>query len=1570
MISEKTLEVAGKVDLAIAAGKKLIVQGSGTGEVPMANAEQRPEIRFSGDGEFVCNQLMAHGSCTLDFSALSLSRPQPYLNGSLDLSQDVRFVFPAGLAENTAYRLCTGDLSAMSGVYPVAKGEGEFFLANLTFASAGQTVKYSRVTSLNQRELSAETLSWSTVSVGFTAGRPVQLTLTRDVTLMMDSPDVTIPELLVLGDHRLSIVLRNPVSIGHVFCGRQARVELVYDQQCANFGQELTVASGVAYDTVILGSDSVSAPAFWTGPLSIVGRLTVRGHLMLASADDTDPATVESGAVITVDGGSLQYAPENPLTGVVFNLAGEWSIGAANWVPGSGVKINFREGGRMSGYGGERGGLVKVDDLLEIHVASGVKATWGARLQASMPIACRLEQGAELAFEADVEADGPGRGLATYGAGAVRLRDVSVAFCEDVFAAGGLYGNGIAVFHGDPRETGVCESLTVPERWNGTCSFVGAELSDFDPDEFGHAGSAVRLLGCSGYFARDVLASKAQLELAPVTSDYPYSFDVDNGYDGSQVVLGRLYGRGLLRLRANGTERYRVFLTSLQNFTGSLDVNGINNRNAIVVGPTDVDTRQQFMADETYDGMLVVNSGDVTLSDGAVWSAVSGLFIKAGATVVDHGEIASAVRGEGTIKYTGEMRSWQPEAAANLSDSSAWLGTVLLESVTLYGSALNRCGNSNSRIELRAVDGWLPAQTIESEVELQNGGLNVTMAKDGAEVVFRKLTGSGSLTFDAKITGTEWSYRLLDVGGFEGSMVLGSELGTVLIGGAERTTAGAIEVANGLVLKSGRDWTAPLVKFGSDLTVDGQVGDSVLRALGGDGDYSYVNLNLVNGDPRRRYVLEYDADSRAIVVAAAATPPTAKVNDVIVRYGADMTNALVSVDIADYWEGYDFKGRTLAEVFVYDAHGNLIGYQSGLILENGTNVIGVVDLPGGRGKDYRYEVQISTDGSSTSGEFIDSLAVDNPDVHFAQGWFDEDVTTYKATAKSQKTGVWTKPSDAQIEAKTSIDIKTTGETGERVKFSPYRESTNDVVKVETRVVFKGAYDEDQVPLADNSTNRLAALALVQLPGAAETLAYSGWVMDDSSPDGGSFVTLFGDEQPKIGEPTDVSWVVNYRTGYVSYSANGVALTNALGFSHFALSADRKLKGNQMAFRGVGAVDELVGMELDGKLARIVSADGSVTNDYDSVDQAVAAAVEGGTTNVTLLWDATWRPSSDDLGRTFVFGSGSSAEDFKLTLDGTAVEGLARRGYRVIDNGNGSYTIDVITFAISFDANGGEGNMMPMTYSVTNMVFNLASNAFESAGQDFAYWNAQRDGSGATNWTDGAEIDLTPYGLTNMTLYAQWTVAIRTITIEAADEFVYIENVLTNGARHAGVRYFRTDETKATGRAEFTLTHGSELVVRYSTDLGKALTFEFLRYRSDWKETIIPYAAEPKLVEQVLTPMQIWALSHGITLEELAASPYAESSYKLDHYPLIKETSEVKIFDFAVLSDGCSFKVTIDGKPVTQAAEIAPMIRVSTSLSGAWSVPAEGDVTVSGDGLVTVKSSSSSSYFKIVIPKNN
>ena len=72
-----------------------------------------------------------------------------------------------------------------------------------------------------------------------------------------------------------------------------------------------------------------------------------------------------------------------------------------------------------------------------------------------------------------------------------------------------------------------------------------------------------------------------------------------------------------------------------------------------------------------------------------------------------------------------------------------------------------------------------------------------------------------------------------------------------------------------------------------------------------------------------------------------------------------------------------------------------------------------------------------------------------------------------------------------------------------------------------------------------------------------------------------------------------------------------------------------------------------------------------------------------------------------------------------------------------------------TVTVTFDANGGTGEMAPQTFTVGTAQA-LTANAFTKENNWFTGWNTAIDGQG-TAYTDSQEITATE----NMTLYAQW-----------------------------------------------------------------------------------------------------------------------------------------------------------------------------------------------------------------------
>lgn len=72
-----------------------------------------------------------------------------------------------------------------------------------------------------------------------------------------------------------------------------------------------------------------------------------------------------------------------------------------------------------------------------------------------------------------------------------------------------------------------------------------------------------------------------------------------------------------------------------------------------------------------------------------------------------------------------------------------------------------------------------------------------------------------------------------------------------------------------------------------------------------------------------------------------------------------------------------------------------------------------------------------------------------------------------------------------------------------------------------------------------------------------------------------------------------------------------------------------------------------------------------------------------------------------------------------------------------------------TYTVTFDANGGEGNMNPQTV-MPGIIQELTPNAYTFAPYHFLGWNTRADGTG-TDYADEQEITVTG----DMTLYAQW-----------------------------------------------------------------------------------------------------------------------------------------------------------------------------------------------------------------------
>ena len=139
-------------------------------------------------------------------------------------------------------------------------------------------------------------------------------------------------------------------------------------------------------------------------------------------------------------------------------------------------------------------------------------------------------------------------------------------------------------------------------------------------------------------------------------------------------------------------------------------------------------------------------------------------------------------------------------------------------------------------------------------------------------------------------------------------------------------------------------------------------------------------------------------------------------------------------------------------------------------------------------------------------------------------------------------------------------------------------------------------------------------------------------------------------------------------------------------------------------------------------------------------------------HITWVIDGTVVDEEDYLKGTMPSFKGSTDkapdENYRYTFTGWSPE-------VVVAEEDATYTAQYsatarVFYTITFDANGGVGEMAAQTFEV-GVDTALNANAFTRENYNFIGWNTAADGSGATYADEGAILELTG----DMTLYAQW-----------------------------------------------------------------------------------------------------------------------------------------------------------------------------------------------------------------------
>ena len=268
--------------------------------------------------------------------------------------------------------------------------------------------------------------------------------------------------------------------------------------------------------------------------------------------------------------------------------------------------------------------------------------------------------------------------------------------------------------------------------------------------------------------------------------------------------------------------------------------------------------------------------------------------------------------------------------------------------------------------------------------------------------------------------------------------------------------------------------------------------------------------------------------------------------------------------------------------------------------------------------------------------------------------------------------------------------------------------------------------------------------------------------------------------------------------------------------------------------------------------------------------------------------------------------------------------------------------DPTTVTITYNANGGEGEMKPQAVE-SGVEVKLSANTFTKDGSDFTGWNEAADGSGKA-YADGATV--TPTG--NLTLYAQWQA-------KSAPENPGTEDPGTEDPdpEQPGGGESDVDLQLTAGTPVFDAERGLKLP--FTVGNLEALTEEELtELLTSAAKTVTLFTAD----DETGTPVEDSHISHGVDTAADVSTPYilvAAAAFPLESE---SETTYSKI-EVVLQAEGyvtqtlTYAEVSVNSEPETfgisegEASYHADTgLTLNLTLTEGWSWPEGLDVTVS------------------------
>ena len=366
------LKLSGTVNLEVSKGKTFTISAANSPTIVEAltaangTSTSGGTLKMHGLGKLAVSTLTATGGATLDFSDVQedadvVRSTTPFIQGNLTIDSTTKFVFPAGLAKNTAYTLCSGTLTAPASVICDIT-VGTTVKKNVPLTFSGNTVSYGDA--VYAATVDGTTVTWDgdepssfdDIVVTFSGSGTVEglsgsgTTINAADGVTVDVTSLTSPTLLGTGTFRYTSGYPTTIpsaEYSYEYVGGATDAEKVTVPDALTINGKLKTSGYIALtgaNTLAAGgslevlSDKTELAAVqgvqansWSGGLG--GTITVDANAELASL--TNDALTRSGSVVNI------------------NVYGTLNLGTTRWTMQSSLyhRLNLHGNAEVKGSG-------------------------------------------------------------------------------------------------------------------------------------------------------------------------------------------------------------------------------------------------------------------------------------------------------------------------------------------------------------------------------------------------------------------------------------------------------------------------------------------------------------------------------------------------------------------------------------------------------------------------------------------------------------------------------------------------------------------------------------------------------------------------------------------------------------------------------------------------------------------------------------------------------------------------------------------------------------------------------------------------------------------------------------------------------------------------------------------------------------------------------------------------------------------------------------------------------------------------------------------------------------------